>query len=371
MKILFMSHYSFLYGSNRSLESLIMYFRKQNIQVEVLLPSKGVFYKQLQENQIKVYAFRFFYEVLYVKWKLKYLSLPILWLYDLLAFPFLLYKISRINPDIIYTNSSVDTFSIWIAKILRKKHVVHIREFMFEDFGAHFLFGRKMKKWYLQKSDKIICVSQAVAHTVMGELPPNAKVIYNGVKQPKISKDISTFPDNLRLGVVGNLDISKQQDMAIKLMVNITKKYPNIKLHIIGDKNGPYKNYLYKLVNDLQLNDSVIFDGFIKEIDKIYENLDVLLMCSRSEAFGRVTVEAMLRNIPVIGFDSGGTSELIENEVTGFKYKDSKDIIKALDILINNPEKSVQIIENAKSKACNLYSENTYTTSVYNFVISK
>lgn len=371
MKVLFTSHYSFLYGSNRSLESLIKYFKKENIQVEVLLPSKGLFYKELEKEQIKVHSFLFFYGALYIKKQIKYLSLPLLWIYNLLAFPFLLYKISKINPDIIYTNSSIDAYSIWIAKILKKRHVVHIREFMYEDFGASFILGSKVKKWYLQLSDKIIFVSQAVANSVIGCLPSNSKVIYNGVKHPQTSKKRSSISPNLRLGVIGNLDISKQQDAAIKSMVYIREKYPNITLHIIGDKNGPYKKYLYKLVKKLHLTEAVIFEGFIKDIDKIYEKIDILLMTSRCEAFGRVTIEAMLRNIPVIGFDSGGTSEIIENKVTGFKYKNNKDILNALDTLVNEPEKTAEIIKNAYLKASKSYSEETYTKSVYDFIAQK
>lgn len=369
MKILFLSHYSSLYGANRSLESLIMHFQKQGIDIEVLLPSKGEFYKLLLKSRIKVHSFMFLYEIMYVKLNVKYLSLPLLWLYDLLVFPFLLYKIHQINPDIIYANSSVDAFSIWIAKLLNKKHIVHVREFMYEDFGARFLFGRNAKKYYLEKSDKMIFVSQTVANTVVGNLPHYAKVIYNGVKKPNRTKKTCNFSSVLRLGVVGNLDVSKQQDAAIKYMIEIVENFPNVRLHIIGDKKGAYKNYIHKLVDDLYLNEIVTFDGFIKNVDEIYDKFDVLLMCSRSEAFGRVTIEAMQRNIPVIGYDSAGTSELIVDGVTGFKYTTTVEIVKALDVLINDPQKAREIIREAKLKADSLFSEQTYVENVLKFVM--
>lgn len=358
-----------MYGANRSLESLIMHFQKRAINIEVLLPSKGELYKLLQKNGIKVHSFMFLYEVLYVKNNIKYLSLPLLWLYDWLAFPFLLYKIHQINPDVIYANSSVDAFSIWIAKLLNKRHVVHVREFMYEDFGAQFLFGRKAKKIYLEKSDKMIFVSQAVANSVVGNLLPTARVIYNGVKKPNRIKKAYDFSSVLRLGVVGNLDVSKQQDVAIKYMTEIVAKFPNVRLHIIGDKKGAYKNYIYKLVDDLHLNNIVKFDGFIKNVDEIYDKFDVLLMCSRSEAFGRVTIEAMQRNIPVIGYDSAGTSELIIDGVTGFKYTTIVEIVKALDVLISDSQKTREIIKDAKMRADSLFSEQAYVENVLKFVM--
>ena len=98
MKILFVSHYSFLYGSNRSLDSLIDYFRGKGEDVEVLLPSKGKFFEHLKSKGIKVHSLRFFYEVMYVKWNKKYLSLPILWIYNAMVFPLLLWKVKKEMP---------------------------------------------------------------------------------------------------------------------------------------------------------------------------------------------------------------------------------------------------------------------------------
>ena len=151
-------------------------------------------------------------------------------------------------------------------------------------------------------------------------------------------------------------------------MPEILKKYPGISLHLIGDKECPYKQKLIHMVNSMNLNDKVIFEGFIKSPEEIYKRIDVLLMCSRSEAFGRVTIEAMLRKIPVIGYAAGGTTELIDEGVTGFKFKDYGDVIMALDTIVNNKEIVNSIINNAYINAKEKYSESAYTTNVYNSI---
>ena len=241
MKILFLSHYSFLYGSNRSLDSLIDYFSEHGYEVEVLLPSKGEFYKHLSRKKVKVSTFMFLYEVLYYKANIKYLSLPLLWLYDFVVFPLLVLKVKHISPDIIYSNSSADLFSVWIAKLLKIKHVIHIREFMEEDFGGRCIIGKKMKRKILLKSDKVVCVSQAVANTVIGNLPYYAKVIYNGLPINIAECEYPDFSKNLRIGVVGNIDVSKQQGLAINYMPEILSVFPHATLHIIGDKECSYE----------------------------------------------------------------------------------------------------------------------------------
>lgn len=370
MNILFLSHYCGFLGSNRSLDSIITFFAAKEHNVSVLLPSKGEFYQHLKRKGTNVHSFMFVYETLYVKKNKKYLTLPILWLYNLLALPFLLYKIRMINPDIIYTNSSSDLYSVFIAKLLGKKHVMHVREFMQEDFGGYCVFGRKNKRKIILKSDKIIFVSKAVARAVVGEIPSYGKVIYNGLPIPKIDYGFKKMKKSLRIGVVANIDISKQQDLAIKMMPSILNKYPNTTLHLIGDKECPYKQYLKELVKNLKLESNVFFEGFIKDVEEIYSRFDVLLMCSRSEAFGRVTIEAMLRCKPVIGYVQGGTPELIDEGVTGFKFRNCDDVIRALDVITENETIIQSIVENAKKEASERFAESTYVNNVYDFLFN-
>lgn len=369
MKILFLSHYSFLYGSNRSLDSLIDFFIEKGHNVEVLLPTKGEFYHHLEKKNVKVHAFMFLYEVLYYKWNKKYLSLPLLWIYDLLSFPLLIFVISRISPSIIYTNSSADLFSVIVSIILGKKHVMHVREFMEEDFGGRCIFGRKAKRKIILKSDKIICVSKAVAESVISDIPTYCKVIYNGLPTKTANYNYPDLKKKMRIGVVGNLDVSKQQDLAISYMPRILSVYPYATLHIIGDKECPYKRRITKQVSDLNIEKNVIFEGFIRDVEEIYNKFDILLMCSRSEAFGRVTIEAMLRKKPVIGYMAGGTSELIEEGVTGFKFKNVDDVLNALGSLLGDGCLMQQMIDNAERRAKLYFSEDYYTNNVYGFVM--
>lgn len=371
MKILFLSHYSGLLGSNRSLDSIITYFTQKGINISILLPSKGEFYNYLRAKGMDVHSFMFIYETLYVKKNKKYFTLPILWLYNIVAFPFLLWKIRKLNPDVIYTNSSSDLYSVFLSKILRKKHVMHVREFMQEDFGGYCILGRNVKREIILKSDKLVFVSHAVANAVVGEIPQYGRIIYNGLPTPLKNYDYHDIDEKFRIGVVANIDISKQQDLAIKMMPDILKKYPKVTLHLIGDKDCPYKRYLKELVKQLELESKVIFEGFVKDTEEIYSKFDILLMCSRSEAFGRVTIESMLRYKPVIGYEAGGTPELIKDGITGFKFKTEADVIRALNIIINDSEKTKKIVYNAHKEASEEFAEKVYTNKVYDFIINE
>lgn len=368
MKVLFLSHYSGLLGSNRSLASIVCYFKRQGVDVSVLLPKRGPFFDYLQSMNIPVLKFCFFYETLYYKWNRKYLLLPMLWLYNFIAFPFLLIKIKKLNPDVIYTNSSADLYSVFFAKILRRKHIMHVREFMQEDFGARCIFGRNIKKKIISKSNLLIFISRSLADAVVGQVPEYGKVIYNGLPIPTHVGEYIPLKHNLRIGVVGNFDVSKQQHLAIEYFSQIKNVFPEMTLHLVGDKEGPYKRKLFDLVKKMHLQDSVYFEGFIAETEKIYECFDVLLMCSRSEAFGRVTIEAMLRNKPVIGFNAGGTPELISNQKTGFLFNDFKGVLSSLNFIVSDVVATQSIVENARNHAARMFDESSYSLNVFDFV---
>jgi glycosyltransferase involved in cell wall biosynthesis len=89
---------------------------------------------------------------------------------------------------------------------------------------------------------------------------------------------------------------------------------------------------------------------------------DVVLMCSRSEGFGRVTVEGMLAGKVVIGARSGATTELIQDGVTGLLYTlgDYKELANKIQYIHDNPVQARLTGKNAKEWAALNFSEERY-----------
>lgn len=370
MRILFISNYSELYGANRSMLTVIDYLKNNGNQVKLILPKEGGIIKELKNKQIEYDVVNMFTQLFYYKPQLKYMALPVL---DLLTFT----KLSRLtsiakeyNPDLIYSNTSAEMVGIKIAKRLGVKHISHIREFMDLDHGAKYLFGNKSKKEYINQSDGVIYVSNAVAnHVNQGEpLKEWQQVIYNGVVSKDDNFENRPLKDNINFGIVGIFDPEKGQDLAIKYFADVVKKYPHSKLHLWGDKEGGYKKYLYALMNGLSLHNSVVFHGFEKITDVIYGDMDILLMCSRCEGFGRVTVEAMQRGIPVMGYNAGGTTELVRDGFNGYLFSNQDEFNSKLTEMLQSEEHFNMLRKNAYNESREKYSVEVYCNNVECFI---
>lgn len=372
MKILFISNYSQLYGANRSLLTLVEYLKSVGFEVCWLLPSKGNIYEELKKKEIPNLIIPYFSQLLFYKPTPKYLAYPFLVLLTFILLPYIIYKIKKINPQLIYSNTSAENIGILIAKVLHKKHISHIREFMDLDHGAKCVLGNKFKSNYINLSNGVIYVSKAVASHVNLEDFCSAKhmVIYNGINGKETVYRDKSIPEILNLGIVGILDSEKGQDIAILYFKEWLDEHPNSLLHIWGDKNGSYKKKLYSMVSELGVQKNVLFHGFEKDADIIYGQMDVLLMCSKSEGFGRVTIEAMQRAIPVIGYNNGGTSELINNACNGYLYHTKGEFIDSLNELLISESHFNKIRKQAYEDANKNFSIELYCKNVERFVES-
>ncbi len=371
MRVQFITNYSQLYGANRSMFAILQYFKRKGHDVSLLLPSKGSFANKLEEEGVDYDIVPYYGGFLYLKPIIKHLLVPILGILNLFMFPLILLKIRKNNPDIIYSNSSLENLGFFVSKILRKRHIQHVREFMSVDYNSYFIFGRKAKQRFFSWSDGVIFVSNSVKDYIQvnPDLKWNYKVIYNGIRIPYSAlPPVNHEKNRLIFGLVGIFDEAKGQGQAVKYFSKIQKEYLNAELHLFGDKECSYKNQVLELINKLGLKDKVIIRGFVDNPKEIYDNIDILVMFSRSEGFGRVTAEAMSYGVPVVGFDNAGTSELIQDRRSGCLFSDFNSFKDSVHYLANSEENYNTIREAAFERVRTNFNEDVYVNKVEKFV---
>lgn len=96
------------------------------------------------------------------------------------------------------------------------------------------------------------------------------------------------------------------------------------------------------------------------------QNADVALMCSRYEAFARVTVEGMKLGKPVIGARSGGTVEQIHDGFNGLLYTpgNSRELADKIRRLYEHPNAARKMGQNGRQWATERFSQDLFAKEV-------
>lgn len=368
MNVLFISHYSELYGANRSLLALLDGLDHNLITPFVVIPRSGDMEKALKNKDILYLICPF------KKWMgVSRFKAPLRLLMNLMVIPVLLWKLKKWKIDLIYTNSSLTPVGAWVAYLAKLPHFWHIREFGWEDYGLKHDFGNEFFYYWLNKARKIITVSFSVRNRVLNNMRDKTIVIYNGViSRDELSK-LTEFPmknnERLVFGIIGYLSPSKGQEDAIRAFSLLQKHDVNLELWIAGSGPSEYEGYLQDLCRNLKIDDKVKFLGFIENPYQFYAQINVILVCSKYEAMGRVTAEAMVAGKAIIGYDSAGTNELIENGVNGFLYNGSVDSLASKMKFCLYNDYSV-IASNAKKKGLNKFIIENYAAKIVQEILS-
>lgn len=151
---------------------------------------------------------------------------------------------------------------------------------------------------------------------------------------------------------VGRLVHRKGQDTLIEALPQILQSVPDAHLIFVGE--GPYKEYLVKRANDLEVSHAITFIGRIQYADlpRYICVGDVFAMPSRSrlaglevEGLGIVYLEASACGLAVIGGNSGGAPDAVIEGETGLAVDgtSSKAVAEAAITLLSDPERARQM----------------------------
>lgn len=371
----FISHCSEKDGAERSLLDIIDYFIDQNILVHVILPSSGPLEEELKKRPVA-------YDILHFPW---WINTP----KKLLNNNFkeitrtateLAKALECINPHIIYSNSSVSSVGSLAAAMIKKPHIWHITEFGLSEHGINYNLEERVRKTFINNySDKIIFTSNALKKDYEGFIDSKkAEVVYNfaeAEKSVKAKKDkYFNNTKSLKILVLGSIQQGKNQKEALLALNELTKgsQTKDIELIIVGKiVSQEYYNEIKKFIDINKLDRKVKLISYIDEPYSLMEEADIILVCSRNEAFGRVTIEAFNLSKPVIGASSGATTEIIQDNINGFLYTpgDYKELAKKISYFFDNRNELLNFGKRAHALAKRNFGKDKTLSKIYNLVM--
>lgn len=226
------------------------------------------------------------------------------------------------NIDLIHTNTSIIDLGARISKKYKIKHIWHLREFGQEDYDM-IVFKKDYINYMNSNTNLFITISEAVNKCWIKKGIDYKKIcmIYDGIKLDDISK---RQKNNNFLNIVfsGYISESKGQIQAIKAIEQLDEDYKKrIRLDIIGTGKKEYIKYLKKYIDDKNMSDVIHFLGYKSNLRSLLSQYDIGMMCSKSEGFGRTTVEYMATGLVVIASNTGANKEIICDNENGFIYE--------------------------------------------------
>lgn len=178
--------------------------------------------------------------------------------------------------------------------------------------------------------------------------PARLHVLYSGLALSQFPCQERHFPEDgqVKIACTGRLVEKKGIPDAIAAVAQVTKQYPKIEFHIIGE--GILRQDLQALIDSFGLEKTIHLRGQKnrQEIIQILSQSHLFLAPSITASDGNqdaptnVLKEAMALGLPVISTRHGGIPELVQDGISGFLVpeRDPEALANRLLYLINHPE---------------------------------
>lgn len=179
-------------------------------------------------------------------------------------------------------------------------------------------------------TEHVIMNSEATrkAFIACGGQASSTSVVYNGI-DPDPFEDVSDLDikdlreslgisNQVAVGLFSRLTPWKGQHILMRAIAQL----PGVHALLVGgalfQDDASYETELRTLAKDLNIEERVHFLGFRDDVPRLMKASDIIVHCSTApEPFGRVIVEGMLAEKPVIGARAGGAMEIISEGDNG------------------------------------------------------
>lgn len=331
--ILYINHFTAVYGSENSLFELVTHLDESRLAPLVILPDDGPLSQKIRSVGVRV------------------ITSPLNSLKAKNPFPYLMtvYNLVRIirreRVNLVHANCDLSgQYSIVAGRLAGVPTVCSTRNLL----GA-----RAYKLSFLGWADALVANSQATASTYRTHLAQRRYIIHNAVDLAKFTPtglsiqlrhkwglDKQTFI----IGVVARITPSKGQDTFLEALAQVVKQEPQTHAFLIGsteiDRSDDFFFVLKRMVQTLGLSDKVTFNDAVESVPAFLEMIDLIVCPSIAEPFGRILIEAMAMEKPVVATAAGGALEVVVDGKTGLLVppSDSKALASAMLKLMRSPD---------------------------------
>lgn len=232
--------------------------------------------------------------------------------------------IHNLQINIIHSHMVTDTYIVAFWNVMHPKNKIK------KVSTLHFAANPFCRNGFLNKTkylllavcrrffyDHHIAVSRAAKTLwirVMKLKPESISVVYNSIPKPDVKHGNKKVNDYFLFITACRLEPVKGLKRLICVLAKL-KDY-NWEFHIYGE--GPEKDSLLNLTQQLGLGDKIHFKGFTRNAIEHISKADYYINSSFSEAFSVALLEASAVGTPIIASSVGGNSEIVIDNKNGY-----------------------------------------------------
>lgn len=348
MKILFIGGGSRFWGMEQALLTLERGLQKQGVTCAHVVSgwSDGLFARHLADNGILAFP---------IKLGRFYVRRP-LWTLDTLR---------ELPKAIVQLRAIVRSFAPDVIVHLDNRSFMTAYPILWDFKGAH-IYRESVTPSATSRLDALTyraifsacsCVivnsdDTAAAFERGGYPKERVALVRNGVDCERIRPHNRHTGQPVRLGIVGQVIPRKGHDILFDALARLRQRGLAFQLVIIGEGDAGFERSVRAQASSLQLDPLITWAGVIYDKTAIYGQIDVLVVPSRSESFGNVTIEAGAAGLPVVASRVGGLQDVIADGETGTLVdpEASEALADALEALIRDPALRARMGEAARRR---------------------
>jgi len=292
-------------------------------------------------------------------------------------------RIARVvRPHIVHTHTAkAGVLGRWAAWRLGVPVIVHT--FHGHVFDGYFSAARTQafvlaERALARITTRLVTVSDDVREQILARgigRPDRFEVIRLGLdldgfqaserRAGELRRELGLSADAATVGIVARLVPIKAHEVFFDMAADVARRRPGTVFLVVGD--GERRAELEQVVRDRGLTGAVHFLGWRADLDRVYADLDVVVLTSRNEGSPVALIEAMAAGRPVVATRAGGVAELVGDAGLLADVDDAPGLASHVTALLEDRGRRDQLGRQARSRVIPWYSHQRLLSDIDSF----
>jgi glycosyltransferase involved in cell wall biosynthesis len=178
----------------------------------------------------------------------------------------------------------------------------------------------------------------------------------------EIRRALGLSPTTPTVGIVARLVPIKAHEVFLDMAADVAAARPDVAFLVVGD--GERRQALEAAARDRGLGSQVHFLGWRADLDRIYADLDVVVLTSRNEGSPVALIEAMAAARPVVATRVGGVGELVGDSGLLTDMDDAPALAQAVRRLLDDPALAARLGQRGRSRVVPAFSRERLVADI-------